>query len=54
VLLAIGGKSVKDAQAMLDLIAALPPGEKTKFGFNRSGKQFESTIAIGKRPLPAK
>jgi len=54
VLLAIGGKSVKDAQAMLDLIAALPPGEKTKFSFNRSGKQFESTIAIGKRPLPAK
>ena len=52
VLLSIGGKPVKDAQVMLDLIAALPPGDKARFGFNRAGKPIEMHIVIGRRPKP--
>jgi Do/DeqQ family serine protease len=52
VLLSIAGKPVKDAQVMLDLIAALPPGEQARFGFNRAGKPVEAQIVIGRRPKP--
>jgi Do/DeqQ family serine protease len=52
VLLTIGGKPVKDAQVMLDLIAALTPGESTRFGLSREGRPLELAIAIGKRPKP--
>jgi Do/DeqQ family serine protease len=54
VLLAVGGKPVKDAQVMLELIAALAPGEKTKFGLMREGKPLEVQITVGKRPRPAR
>jgi serine protease DegQ len=54
VLLAVGGKSVKDAQVMLELIAALAPGEKSKFGLMREGKPLEVQITVGKRPRPAR
>jgi hypothetical protein len=33
-------------------IAALPPGEKAKFGLMREGKPIEVDITIGKRPRP--
>jgi len=52
VLLAVGGKPVKDAQVMLDLIAALAPGEKAAFGLVRTGKPLEIQITVGKRPRP--
>jgi Do/DeqQ family serine protease len=54
VLLTVGGRTVKDAQVMLELIAALTPGESAKFGLSREGKPLETTISIGKRPRPAK
>ncbi|MDP1654350.1 MAG: Do family serine endopeptidase [Rhodocyclaceae bacterium] len=54
VLLTVGGRAVKDAQVMLELIAALTPGENAKFGLSREGKPLEATISIGKRPRPAK
>jgi Do/DeqQ family serine protease len=54
VLLAVGGKSVKDAQVMLELIAALAPGEKSRFGLMREGKPLEVQITVGKRPRPAR
>ncbi|MEW6512860.1 MAG: Do family serine endopeptidase [Pseudomonadota bacterium] len=54
VLLAVGGKPVKDAQVMLDLIAALAPGEKAAFGLVRAGKPLEIQITVGKRPRPAR
>jgi Do/DeqQ family serine protease len=54
VLLAIGGKPVKDAQVMLELIAALPPGEKARFDFLRNGKPVDADIVIGRRPKPPK
>ena len=54
VLLNIGGQSVKDAQVMLDLIAALTPGASARFGINREGKPLELAVTIGKRPKPAR
>jgi Do/DeqQ family serine protease len=54
VLLSIGGKSVQDAQVMLDLIAGLTPGETARFGLSREGKPLEVAVGIGKRPKPAR
>jgi serine protease DegQ len=52
VLLKVSGKPVKDAQVMLDLIAALQPGEKTRFDLRREGKEVATDVTIGKRPAP--
>ena len=52
VLLAVGEDPVKDAQAMLDLIAALAPGKTVRFGLQRAGKPLAVQIAVGKRPRP--
>ena len=52
ILVSVAGKPVKDAQAMLELIAALPPGEKARFGLMREGKPLELEITIGRRPRP--
>ncbi len=52
VLLAVAGKPVRDAQVMLDLIAALTPGESARFGLSREGKPLEVAVAIGRRPKP--
>ncbi|MFN3883447.1 MAG: Do family serine endopeptidase [Rhodocyclaceae bacterium] len=52
ILVSVAGKPVKDAQAMLELIAALPPGEKAKFGLLREGRPIDIEITIGKRPRP--
>jgi Do/DeqQ family serine protease len=53
VLLTVSGQPVKDAQVMLDLIAALTPGETTRFGLSREGKPKDLAITIGRRPKPA-
>ena len=57
ILMAVDGKSVKDPQVMLDLIAALKPGSKVQFRLTRNKAPFETAITIGKRPpvshLPA-
>ncbi|NWG31117.1 MAG: Do family serine endopeptidase [Rhodocyclaceae bacterium] len=52
ILVSVAGKPVKDAQVMLELIAALPPGEKARFGLLREGKPIDVEITIGKRPRP--
>ncbi|OHC67761.1 MAG: 2-alkenal reductase [Rhodocyclales bacterium GWA2_65_20] len=53
VLLAVGGSPVKDAQGMLDVIAALTPGQPAKFRIRRAGKELELAGTIGKRPKPS-
>jgi serine protease DegQ len=50
VLLAIGGKPVKDPQGMLELIAGLSPGSATQFRLRREAKEMELAVSIGKRP----
>jgi serine protease DegQ len=52
VLLSVSGQAVRDAQVMLDLIAALTPGAPARFGLSRAGRALEVSVTIGKRPRP--
>ena len=54
VLVQVGDKKVKDAQVMLDLIAALQPGSKASFTLKREGRDVALNVTIGKRPRPPK
>ena len=54
VLVQVGGKKVKDAQVMLDLIAALQPGSTAPFTLKREGRDVALNVTIGKRPRPPK
>jgi Do/DeqQ family serine protease len=51
-LVAIDGKPVTDAQVMLGLIAALAPGQSSRFNLRRDGREVDLAITIGKRPQP--
>ncbi|MEI7614529.1 MAG: Do family serine endopeptidase [Betaproteobacteria bacterium] len=50
ILLSVNGKSVKDPQVMLDLIAGQKPGEMVPFKLRRQKTVFDASIRIGKRP----
>jgi serine protease DegQ len=50
ILVAVNDKSVKDPQAMLDLIANLKPGDTIPFKLRRKNTAFDAQIRIGKRP----
>jgi serine protease DegQ len=52
VLLAVADKPIKDAQAMLELIAGLNPGTRAKLAIRRNGKDYGVELVIGKRPPP--
>ncbi|MDA8258877.1 MAG: Do family serine endopeptidase [Betaproteobacteria bacterium] len=52
VLMQVTGKRVKDAQVMLELIAALQPGSTARFDLKREGRDIAVNITIGKRPRP--
>ncbi len=52
ILLSVNNQPVKDAQVMLELIAALAPGESARFGLMREGKARDVQISVGKRPRP--
>jgi Do/DeqQ family serine protease len=54
VLVQVGDKKVKDAQVMLDLIAALQPGSTASFTLKREGRDVAVNVNIGKRPRPPK
>lgn len=54
ILLAVEDKPIKDAQIMLEVIAALDPGKTTRFKLRREGKEVELPVIIGKRPKPQK
>ena len=54
VLIQVTGKLVKDAQVMLELIAALEPGKTASFGLKREGRDVTVEVTIGKRPKPPK
>ncbi|MFZ4539161.1 trypsin-like peptidase domain-containing protein [Propionivibrio sp.] len=51
ILIEVNGKSVKDPQVMLDLIANQKPGDTIPFKLRRQKTLFDTTIRIGKRPL---
>jgi serine protease DegQ len=48
----VQGKPVADATAMLNVIAALAPGEPAKMKLKRQGQDVEATINVGRRPRP--
>ena len=52
ILLAVAGKAVGNAQAMLELIAAQTPGTQVPLKLRRNGKEGEVSVGIGKRPKP--
>ncbi len=52
ILLAVGGKPVRDPHAMLELIAALKPGDSVAFKLRRDKAIVETQVKIGKRPAP--
>lgn len=50
VLLAVGGKPVKDSSSLLNLIAALPPGKVALLNLLRSQTEMQLQVTIEKRP----
>jgi S1-C subfamily serine protease len=52
VLTQVTGKKVKDAQVMLELIAALEPGKVARFDLKRDGRDVGVDVTIGRRPKP--
>jgi Do/DeqQ family serine protease len=52
VLLEVEGKPVADPTAMLNMIAALPPGSGARMKLKRQGKDVEAEITVGRRPKP--
>jgi len=50
ILVAIEGRSVKDPNSMLNLVAALVPGKPASIRYKRDNKDVEVQIAVGKRP----
>jgi len=54
VLVKVAGAPVKDAQRMLELIAALEPGKPARFDLKRNSAETAVNVTIGKRPPPPK
>src|SRR4051812_39035300 len=52
VLVEIEGKPVGDPSAMLNLVAALPPGTAAKVKLRRQGGSVDANITVGRRPKP--
>ena len=50
ILLAVNGKTVKDPQVMLNLIASQKPDEVIPFKLRRQKTVFDAPVRIGKRP----
>jgi len=54
ILLSVDGKSVKDTNDMINLIAQLQPGGKSTMRVLRKSRETDLTINVGKRPPPRK
>ena len=52
VLLEVQGRPVADPTGMLNLIAALAPGQSAKMKLKRHGRDVDATITVGRRPKP--
>jgi serine protease DegQ len=52
VLVEVQGKPVVDPAGMLNLIAALAPGQPAKVKLKRQGQDVNATITVGRRPKP--
>jgi Do/DeqQ family serine protease len=52
VLTEVQGKPVADPAGMLNLVAALEPGQAAKVKLKRHGADVDATITVGRRPKP--
>ena len=52
VLVEVQGKPVADPAGMLNLIAALAPGQPAKLKLKRQGQDVDATVTVGRRPKP--
>lgn len=52
VLFELDGRVVKDAREMLEMVAALAPGDRAAFKLLRAAQEIELPVEIGRRPTP--
>src|SRR3954462_9391637 len=52
VLVEVQGKPVADPTSMLNLVAALAPGETARMKLKRAGKDLDASVMVGRRPKP--
>ena len=52
ILVEVQGKPVADPTGMLNLIAALAPGQSAKVRLKRKGQDVDATVTVGRRPKP--
>jgi Do/DeqQ family serine protease len=52
VLVEVEGRPVADPTSMLNLIAALSPGNSARMKLKRAGKDVDATVRVGTRPKP--
>ena len=52
VLVEVEGRPVADPTSMLNLIAALAPGNSARVKLKRAGKDLQTSITVGRRPKP--
>ena len=52
VLIEVQGKPVADPSGMVNLIAALAPGQSATLRLRRQGQELDASITVGRRPKP--
>ncbi|HET7668893.1 MAG TPA: PDZ domain-containing protein, partial [Burkholderiales bacterium] len=52
VLVEVQGKPVADPTGMLNVIAALAPGQSARVKLKRKGQDVDATVTVGRRPKP--
>ncbi|MBI3045338.1 MAG: Do family serine endopeptidase [Betaproteobacteria bacterium] len=52
ILLAVNGRPVADTTGMLNMIAALQPGDPARLKVTRNRTETELTVSVGRRPKP--
>src|SRR3954468_18637228 len=52
VLVEVEGRPVADPTSMLNLVAALPPGNTARMKLKRAGKDLDASVTVGRRPKP--
>ena len=52
VLVEVEGRPVADPTAMLNLIAALAPGNTARMKLRRAGRDVDTSVTVGRRPKP--
>ena len=52
VLVGVAGRQVRDTKSMLELVAALPPGQIAEFRIRRAAAEIDLKVEVGRRPTP--